>query len=239
MSDFGFGEQLERASVADDYFAWIADVFRPFVGQRILDIGCGIGTMIEHWVDRELVVGVDTEAACVARSRQRFDGRANVRIDELHVGAPGWIERLAQDRFDTLTAVNVLEHIRDDLEALRGWRRVLEASGGGNLCVFVPAFELAYSSFDRRYGHYRRYTKETLRDRMLEAGFDLEELRYFNMPGLVLWWLFFVVMRRDEVKTTEVSLYNKIFIPLARRLEKIVTPPFGNSIIAVGRVAAK
>jgi SAM-dependent methyltransferase len=233
---FGFAEHLETGRAADNYNRWIAEQFEPYVGQRVLEVGCGVGTLSERWVDRASFVGIDTEADCVAKCAARFVDRVGARFLHDRVGAPGWVQRWSEHRPDTIVAVNVLEHIREDLEALRGWRDIVRSGGGGHLCVFVPAFEFAYSDFDRRYGHYRRYTKETLRDKLLDAGLELETLRYFNLPGLLGWWSTFVVLGRRGSVEGQVGLYDKVVVPLTRRIEKLFPPPFGNSVVAVCRV---
>jgi SAM-dependent methyltransferase len=234
-NDFGFSEQLEGARSADNYNRWIADQFLPHVGRRVLEVGCGIGNLSEFWADRELFVGIDTEEFCVSKCRQRFQSRSNVRLFQDRVGADGWVERWSENKVDTVLAVNVLEHIRDDLAALRGWRSIVEAGGGGTIGIFVPAFEFAYSWFDRRYGHFRRYTKESLRDKLLDAGLEIQTLRYFNMPGLAAWWATFVLLRQKDAIRGEVGLYDRLVVPLFRRIEERITPPFGNSIVAVCR----
>jgi SAM-dependent methyltransferase len=232
---FGFSEQLEVGREAENYNRWIAEQFAPYAGRRVMEVGCGIGNLSKQWIDRESFVGVDTERDCVEKCKDRFAGVATARFFQDRVGAPDWVRRWSEHRPDTIVAVNVLEHIREDLEALRGWRDIVRAGGGGHVCIFVPAFEFAYSAFDKRYGHYRRYTKETLRDKMLDAGLDLQELRYFNMPGLLGWWTTFVLLKRGDAVPGQIGLYDKVVVPLMRRLEKVVTPPFGNSVVAVGR----
>lgn len=232
---FGFSEHLETGRSADNYNGWIAEQFSPYIGQRVLEVGCGIGTLSKYWVERAAFVGIDTEVECVEKCKQRFAGHPRARFVHDRVGAPDWVSRWSEHRPDTIVAVNVLEHIRADLDALRGWRDIVRASGGGHVCVFVPAFEFAYAAFDRRYGHYRRYTKESLRDKVLDAGLELEELRYFNMPGLLAWWSTFVLLRRGSA-AAEVGLYDRVIVPLARRIEQRFAPPFGNSVVAVCRV---
>lgn len=232
---FGFSEHLETGRAADNYNRWIADQFTPYVGERVLEVGCGVGTLSEHWVDRPSFIGIDTEAECVAKCQQRFANRPSARFFHDRVGAGDWVQRWSAYAPDTIIAVNVLEHIREDLAALRGWRDILRARGGGHVCVFVPAFEFAYSSFDRRYGHYRRYTKETLRDKLLDAELELEALRYFNLPGLLAWWSTFVFLRRTDAAPAQLGLYDNVIVPVVRRIEQLFPPPFGNSIVAVCR----
>jgi SAM-dependent methyltransferase len=233
-TQFGFSEHLESGREAQNYNRWIADQFAPFVGKRVIEVGCGIGNLSRYWIDRESFVGIDTEAECVAKCRERFADKPNAEFVHDFAGASDWVERWSAHRPDTIVGVNVLEHIRDDLDALRGWRDIVRRGGGGQICVFVPAFEFAFSPFDKRYGHYRRYTKETLRDKLLDAGLDVQVLRYFNMPGLLAWWTTFVLLKRTEA-AAEVGFYDRVVVPIVRRIEDVVTPPFGNSVVAVAR----
>jgi SAM-dependent methyltransferase len=232
---FGFSEQLELGKAAPNYNRWIADQFTPYVGQDVLEVGCGMGTLSEHWIGRSSFVGIDSEAECITKCAQRFAARPGALFIHDRVGAPDWVARWSAYRSDTIVAINVLEHIREDLDALRGWRDILQARGGGRICVLVPAFEFAYSAFDHRYGHYRRYTKASLRDKLLDAGLELEVLRYFNLPGLLGWWSTFVLLRREVAGTSQIGLYDRVVVPLARRVEQAFAPPFGNSVIAVCR----
>jgi SAM-dependent methyltransferase len=236
--EFGFSEVLESGRTTDEYNRWMAEQFVPHLGQRVLEIGCGIGSLLEYWADREFAMGIDMEQACIEKCQDRFRDRPNVRVSRDAVGSPGWIQRWSEHRFDSVVAINLLEHIRDDLAALKGWRQIVEAGGGGQICVLVPAFEFAFSDFDRRYGHYRRYTKETLRDKLLDAGLNIEVLRYFNMPGLLAWWTMFVLLRKQNAEDAPVGLYSKLVVPLFRKIEAKFTPPFGNSVIAVCSVPA-
>lgn len=235
-SEMGFAEQLETGRQADNYNRWVAEQFLPHLGRRVLEVGCGIGNLSQFWVDRDAFLGIETEPECVSKCRERFRDYPNVHFIQDYVEAPRWIERWSAARFDSLVAINVLEHIRDDLGALRGWGQIVRAGGGGTVNVFVPAFEFAFSSFDKRYGHFRRYTKESLRDKLLDAGLEIQVLRYFNLPGLLAWWGTFVLLGRKRAGSGQIDLYDKTVVPLLRRLESRFTPPFGNSIVAVCRV---
>jgi 2-polyprenyl-3-methyl-5-hydroxy-6-metoxy-1,4-benzoquinol methylase len=84
-------------------------------------------------------------------------------------------------RHSAVVAFNVLEHIEDDVGALRGAQALLRP--GGLVVMLTPAFELAMSRFDREIGHYRRYSKCTLRAAYESAGLTLERLEYVNAPG--------------------------------------------------------
>jgi hypothetical protein len=77
-----------------------------------------------------------------------------------------------------------------------------------------------------------------LRDKLLDAGLEIEVLRYFNLPGLLGWWSTFVLWRTRGSASAPRGLYDRVVVPIARRIEEAVPPPFGNSVITVCRASA-
>ena len=128
----------------------------------------------------------------------------------------------------------MLEHIEDDVRAVRGARALVRE--GGHVVMFVPAFPFAYGRFDKAVGHYRRYTKASLREAFEAAGLDLVDLRYVNMPGLASWYVGVRLLRMTVSDSVVVRLWDRTITPLARRLESKRRPPFGQSLLAVARV---
>jgi SAM-dependent methyltransferase len=137
---------------------------------KILDVGCGTGTMLGHLERYGEVVGVDADEEAIRFCHER--GVENARLLE--------IDRLPFDdaSFDLVTAFDVLEHIRDDAQTLEEIRRVLRP--GGMLLAAVPAHPWLWGAQDEISHHERRYTKAQLRDRIDDADLDLQQLSYFN-----------------------------------------------------------
>jgi SAM-dependent methyltransferase len=137
---------------------------------RLLDFGCGTGTMAGHLARFGSVQAVDADADAVAFSRRR--GLAEAR----HLTG----SRLPFDDrwFDVVTTFDVLEHIEDDLAALVELRRVLRP--GGTLLCGVPAFPFLWGAQDEISHHYRRYVRPELRARLEDAGFKVLRASYFN-----------------------------------------------------------
>ena len=138
--------------------------------ERILDVGCGTGTMLGYLSRFGDAVGVDSEAEavrfCQARGVtgvQRFDGAT----------LP-----FAAEAFSLVTTLDVLEHIDDDSAMLAEMHRVL--APGGTLLVTVPAFPFLWGAQDEISHHKRRYRRRELRARIAAAGFELRQLTYFN-----------------------------------------------------------
>jgi SAM-dependent methyltransferase len=137
---------------------------------RILDAGCGSGRTLEELVDYGTVAGLElnSDAAEMARGRG---------LGEVHVGR---LEELPwpPESFDLITCLDVIEHVPDDLAALRELRRVI--APGGWLLATVPAYQALWSYHDEANHHYRRYERSTLRTAVIDAGWRIERMTSFN-----------------------------------------------------------
>jgi len=213
---------------ADD---WLFDEFKAHIGQRIVEIGCGLGNHFAHLLDRELLLGFDISAPSVQQVRERFAGHGNVRVEELSITDPA-VLALASEHLDTALSVNVFEHIDDDRLALRHTFELLQP--GGKFILIVPAHSLLFGPMDTAIGHYRRYTKTMLRKRFEEAGFEVLQYKYINMLGAAGWLVNGRLLRRQVPPRGQLRLLNRI-IPLARAVERVIRAPFGVSVLAVGR----
>jgi SAM-dependent methyltransferase len=146
----------------------IAPADRPI---ELLDFGCGTGAFLEHLERFGTVHAVDGDPSAVAFCHDR--GRAEVQL--VPPGAP---LPFADGSFDLVTTLDVIEHIDDDVGALRELRRVLRP--GGRLLVAVPAFRFLWGKQDEVAHHHRRYTARTLRRVLTESGFAIDRTSYFN-----------------------------------------------------------
>lgn len=216
------------------YLDWQLDQFRPWLGQRILEIGCGVGGIIERLGRRERIVGLDVEPEVLAHARERFRDRPECRFAVADLGALSEVERgeLAAERFDTIVCINVLEHVRDDIGALLELERLLVA--GGTLALLVPAHATLYGPYDRVDGHWRRYGKAHLRTLLSHTRLRVLRLRHFNAVGALGWWVQYRLLRKSVHDESHFGLMNRL-IPLLRPLESWIEPPFGLSLVAVCR----
>ncbi len=216
------------------YLAWQVSQFLGSVGRRVLEIGCGVGSVIELLGPRETIVGLDVVPDVLEVARERFAGRPECRFQLLDLVIAGETElaALERERFDTIICINVLEHIEDDLEALRRMRRIVQP--GGTLVLLVPAHQALYGEYDRLDGHYRRYGRRALRRRLEDGGFAVRSIRHFNAIGAVGWWVQYKLLRRTIHGDSQFGLMN-LAIPVMRPLERFVAPPFGLSLVAICR----
>jgi len=223
---------LEIMSSAQNYRNWMHSRLAPFIGQRLLEVGCGIGNFTQIFLDRELVVAADIYGPCVEQLRIRLGNNLNLVPKELDISDPATLA-LASYEFDTVICLNVLEHIEDDLKALSHMQSVLKPAG--RLVLLVPAFQFLYGTVDRSLDHYRRYTRKNLLPRMREAGFKVETSFYMNMIGMAGWLLNNRVLKRGEENAEQINFFDRYIAPTADRIERLIPPPFGLSLIAIGQ----
>ena len=222
---------LERlAADAPRYNRWLTERVAPWVGRRVMEVGAGIGNMADFFLDRERLVLAEPEAEYRSRLAARFAGHAHVRV--VPVRLPGVDGALAAERLDTVICLNVLEHIEDDGAALRAMRGLLQP--GGRLVLLVPALQSIYGTLDSALGHFRRYGAHEIRVKMTAAGLRIVRLEYFNLAGILGWWLTGRVLRRTIIPSGSLRLYDAL-VPLFR-LERLLPWRLGQSLIAVGEV---
>jgi SAM-dependent methyltransferase len=221
---------LEVMSGADNYIDWLAALAEPHLGDRPLEVGAGLGDYSDRWARAGRVVTTsEADPGRLDHLRRRFAGRTDVVVRELQ--AP--ITETAAH--SAVVALNVLEHIEDDVSALRSFAGLVEP--GGRIVMLVPAFPFAMSAFDRELGHYRRYTRRSLREAFVSAGLEPERLHYVNAVGLLGWFLLMRLLRR-RTDQAPVALFDRAVVPVLRRLESRIRPPFGQSVLGVAVVPA-
>jgi ubiquinone/menaquinone biosynthesis C-methylase UbiE len=227
---------LEIMQVARRYSTHVFELLRPHLGSRVLEVGSGIGTMSRPVADIvDMVVGIEPNDYCAKRLATVMRGHPRFSLRTCHLEECDSTE-LATYRFDTVLCVNVLEHIADDVSALRAFRDVLMPNG--KVLLFVPAVQGAYGPLDAELGHYRRYSKRTLRKAFSEAGLQLDTLRHTNPIGLVAWMFNAHILKSRIHNLTQVRIFDRLVGPWALPLERLVSPPIGLSLIAVGRRTA-
>ena len=225
------GEELDSLDGMRNYHAWIARRFAPFLGARIVEAGAGIGTFAEHLLAAApgaRVTLVEPAANNYPHLHARFADRARVRTLQGYLDDAG-----ADGSADSVVAVNVMEHVRDDDAFLRTAHRLL--ASGGHALLFVPALPGLYGTLDEAFEHFRRYTRPGLAQRLRAAGFNPLRVQYTNLPGIAAWWLSGRVLRRRTVTARDARLYDRWVVPWVRELERVWTPPLGQSLIAVAR----
>jgi len=209
---------------------WILQQFRPFVGNRVLEAGCGIGNFTELLLDRQRLLCVDNDPLYVEMLNWRLGHLENVRTLKFDLSESAAYAEVKDEAVDTIVCLNVLEHIKSDEDVLRAYYDLLEP--GGHAIILVPAHMWLYGPCDTAIGHERRYTQTELHSKMQKAGFEIVQMGEFNRLGVPGWWLNKQLGRRD-INPRQMRMFEWL-LPIAKAAEAMKLGP-GLSLIGVGR----
>jgi SAM-dependent methyltransferase len=225
-----FGRDLEAMSFAHNYHKWILTEFSPYLGDIVAEVGAGMGNFSEFLLGdgiQQLVSFEPSENMFGALQERLLDRRnadtVNAYFEEK--------SHLYKNHFDSICYVNVLEHIEDEENALSHAYNALRKSG--HILIFVPALPCLYSNLDRNVGHFRRHTKRSLSNVVQNAGFSIKKAHYFDMLGIIPWYIAFVLLKRT-ITASNVSAYDKSIIPVTSRIERLARPIIGKNLILIG-----
>lgn len=246
-------DEYERMYRLEDTYWWfvarrrlIAALLRDLMPPGpidMLDIGCGTGAMLDELRTYGRVVGADFSEEALAFCRQR-GARSGLEYELVRADARAL--PFAANSFDVVTAMDIIEHIDRDKDALREIWRVLRP--GGHLLATVPAYQSLWSDHDVALHHHRRYTGPQFRDLVQRSGFDIERLSYTVSSLLPAVWVFRQVnrllhfrRRGGAPKADLVSVPPKVNHALVNLLEMETnfvrkrSLPFGVTVLVVAK----
>lgn len=221
---------LDELAEAEHYRDWLISLAAPWAGDDLIEVGSGTGEYVPGWLALGAEVRVTATEGDPGRLQgltSRFADDPRVKVRELLLPCEHSAEHSAA------VAFNVIEHIEDDVAALRSMSNLIRADG--HVIVFVPAFEFAMSAFDREIGHVRRYRVDSLRRALDAADLDVETIHYVNSVGLLAWFVGMRILGRRPTSGRALDLWDEHVIRRLRRLEERRLPPFGQSVFAVAR----
>jgi len=221
------------------FFSVLRDVLGPVSGLRILDVGCGVGGMMQELRQFGEPTGLELSEPMIHRTRERGFGQLTLGSAEDLPVKPGSL--------DLITAFDCIEHLDRDREALRGFHHAL--APGGHIFLSVPAYQILYADNDRVAMHKRRYRRSDLAQRVRDAGFEVVKTSYVNLwlfplilPAVLLLKLKQTLSPRRKLKTNlsyvPHPLINNTLAAVfgsERHILRWLSFPFGHSIILAGR----
>lgn len=230
MFQYGLERQLDDVDGCPNYTRWLLSPFLPHLGDRVLEIGGGIGTYTDLIADgSRRVVTTDIAVNCADRLRRRFTGREDVTVVFGDVLADGFG---IGEGFSSVLCMNVLEHITNDRSALVSMRSCLRRSG--RLCLAVPWGPFLFNRWDEAAGHYRRYGRTGLGRLLIECGLRVQSMQEMNVPGAFVWWLFGRKQAPNGVGGVRMRrAVDRFGVPVIRAIESVVRPPVGHLLAVV------
>jgi glycosyltransferase involved in cell wall biosynthesis len=208
---------------------WMADTLRPYVGDRVLEIGAGIGTLTSQFIPRDRYVATDINAHYLHYLRSYAAGKPYLQVARVDAGRPEDFVALGGS-FDSVLMINVLEHVPDEQLALANVRDALVA--GGRAVILVPQHPKLYNSLDDALEHRERYTAEGLRASLERAGFEVERVFDFNRTSVPAWFVNGGLFKRRTFSRFQLKGL-ELMMPIVRRVDTLC-PWGGLSVIGIG-----
>lgn len=222
MNNYEGVDVLENLESAKNYNRALAErVSREIKGPVVLDFGSGSGTFAR------LLQNESRKIYCVEKDENY---RKTLEAEGFSVSdSPA---NYPDDFFTDVYTLNVLEHVEDDASALKGLWNVMQV--GGRLIVFVPAHPILYSSFDKRIGHFRRYTRRSLENVLGSVGFTVTHTEFFDFFGYFV-AVGYRILDRGEGKLTKegVRVFDSTIFPLSRRIDYLFRGLLGKNLFVV------
>jgi len=224
-----YGSQiLASLGKAHRFNLWMGQTLAPYVGDRVLEIGAGIGTLTGQFIPREFYLASDMNPSYLSYLRSYSIGKPYLRVRHIDAGVPGDFAGL-EEQFDTVLMINVLEHVPNEQITLGNvWSSLMP---GGRAVILVPQHPELYGSLDQALDHRERYTRKSLQDGLEKAGFHVERIFDFNRFSVPGWWFNGKVLRKKTFSHVQLKVL-QMTMPILRRLDPIL-PWGGLSLIAV------
>ena len=226
---------LMKREKISNYNGWIYEEIKPYLGNKILDIGSGVGSIINYFIkDAEILVGTDIFEKQVQLMQERFKNYNNVSID-LFILNNSETDKYKKLGLNTITCINVLEHIEDDRLALETMKDILVKNG--RIILLVPAYRNLYGTLDKACGHFRRYDKGDLQKLADSLDLRIIENKHMNFMGIIPWYIKGKVLKKkmtfsESLNGSNKNIYN-FAAPLLMAVEKKIRPHIGISEIIV------
>ena len=225
-------ETLDAIASADRFNRWMYETILPYCTGKILEIGSGIGNISRFFVEAGADITLsDIRPVYCEELKKHFPEVKDVVELDLMDSSFDIKYRTHIGQYDSVFALNVVEHIENDLLAIQNCYRLLKP--GGKLTILVPAYPQLYNRFDRELEHFRRYTIKKLNALLHQADFDITHSQYFNFMGIPGWYVSGKLQQNKTIPKSQMSLYNRL-VPLFRIIDRCVFHSIGLSAISVG-----
>jgi len=232
-----YGEKtLKVIGAADDFNRWMFETIKPFCDGDILEIGSGIGNISKFFFESNIPIHCsDYNLNYCEQLKASFSSqplcRSILNIDLVHPNFDT-IYKNKLGNFQTVFALNVIEHIKDDDLAISNCKKLLKPDG--HLIILVPAFQSLYNHFDKSLGHHRRYKTSTAKMLFQQSEFTVFHQQYFNAFGLLGWFWSGAVRKRKYIPLWQMKFFNLV-LPLTKFLDVLLFKKVGLSVITVGK----
>jgi hypothetical protein len=228
------GTELEMFRDAVNWKAYVASVIGPYLHGHVLEVGAGIGTTTSVLCASDRTGPIETWTCLepdAAFATSLTDSIRQGVLPPLCSVNNGTVDSLsANDRFDTIIYIDVLEHIENDRKELEA--AAAHLSLNGRLVVLSPAHQWLFSPFDTAIGHYRRYDRVSLLAAAPRAV-QAMDCRYLDCLGALASMGNRLLLRERIPTPAQIWLWDRIMVPLSRVIDPMIGHRFGKTVVAV------
>ncbi len=224
------GNELENFSLAVNWKAYWSNECKPFLGDEVLELGAGIGATImalNHKRYRKWVAVEPDKSMCSVLKRANANKEFGAGFKVIN-GTSASLN--AENTFDTILYVDVLEHIEDDFNELEHIQNYLVE--GGHIIILAPAHNFLYTAFDKKIGHYRRYNKKMLRS-LVPVNMVIKQMRYLDSIGLLASLANRLFLKTDTPTRKQIQLWDNFMVRTSRLVDIMIRYNAGKSILCV------
>lgn len=236
VTDKAGKETLDVIGEADLFNKWMFHTILPFSQGKILEIGSGLGNISKFFLSNgDEIMLTDLREEYCSSLKNKFKNEANlIGVNQLDLIHPHFdiIYEEQMEKYDTVFALNVIEHIEEDNLAIKNSKKLLKRNG--HLIILVPSYQNLYNKFDEELGHYRRYTIDSLSDLFVINGLKIIHKQHFNFIGIFGWFLSGRLLKKNTIPANQMKIYNQL-VPLWKRVDSLISNRIGLSTIVVGK----
>lgn len=216
---------LENLAQVETYNQWLVSKFEKYLGQQILEIGSGLGNITLKVKEKGFkIIPTDIDKTYLNSLKKINKNAFYLNITDANSNII--------NKFDTIIAINVLEHIKNDTKALRNIYGLLKPDG--IFVILVPAHKILFGSYDKLAGHKRRYSKTAISQRLKKTGFDILQISYLNKISALGWFINARLLKRKGFPKMQLTFF-KLLVPFLNFFDKIIPFDFGISIIGIAK----
>ena len=223
MVNYTGTDNLEIMAEAKNYNNYLIKLIEKNIpkNSKVLDFGAGIGTFAS------ILQKKGYEVICIEPDKKQLK-----KIKEKSILSFQKLDQIEDNSLEFIYSLNVLEHIEDHLDTLKELRSKLKP--GGIILLYLPAFNLLYSSMDKKVGHFKRYDKKIVKKLALDTPVNIEKIYYVDSLGFFATLLYkYKGDKNGDINKKALIIYDGVVFPLSRIFDFIFRRFFGKNIFFI------